>query len=64
MTFAEILRKSLRKVSSENFLANYLALDVIHAWLCHATDVTHFKTFGFLTFSGSIEMEHWAKMGQ
>ena len=20
------------------------------------------KTFGFLTFSGGIEMEHWAKM--
>ena len=20
------------------------------------------KTFGFLTFSGSIEMEHWAKI--
>ena len=21
------------------------------------------KSFGFLTFSGGIEMEHWAKMG-
>ena len=21
------------------------------------------KTFGFLTFPGGIEMEHWAKMG-
>ena len=24
----------------------------------------HFYTFGFLTFSGGIEMEHWAKMGK
>ena len=22
------------------------------------------KAFGFLTFSGSIEVEHWAKMGE
>ena len=22
------------------------------------------QTFGFLTFSGSIEIEHWAKMGE
>ena len=24
---------------------------------------TRHKTFGFLTFPGGIEMEHWAKMG-
>ena len=24
---------------------------------------TLLKTFGFLTFSGDIEKEHWAKMG-
>ena len=21
------------------------------------------KTFGFMTFSGGVQMEHWAKMG-
>ena len=38
--------------------------------LTHFSPVSHFyihwerqKTFGFLTFSGSIEMWNWAKMG-
>ena len=64
MIFAEILLKSLRKVSSGKFLANYLALDVIHPWLCHAMDVTQLTIFGFLTFLWGIEMKHWTKMGQ
>ena len=39
-------------------------------WLSHFSPMLHFytpwkcqKTFEFLTFSGGIEMEHWAKMG-
>ena len=38
--------------------------------LTHFSPVSHFctpwkrqKTFGFLTFSGGIEMWHWTKMG-
>ena len=26
-------------------------------------EVTFQETFGFLTFSGYMEMKHWAKMG-
>ena len=40
------------------------------AFLTHFSPVSHFytpwkrqKTFGFLTFSGGIEMWHWTKMG-
>ena len=48
---------------------------LVHSWklcliLTHFSPVSHFytpwkhqKTFGFLTFSGSIEMWHWIKMG-
>ena len=53
MIIAEILLKSLRKVSSGNFLINYLALDVIHAcnsipWMLlnsfiHLRPMFHFK---------------------
>ena len=50
------------KLSSTNIvemmLRNYPAL------LTHFSPVSHFYTpFGFLTFSGGIEMWHWTKMG-
>ena len=34
-----------------------------HNSLTHFSQVSHFYTFGFLTFSGGIEMWHWTKMG-
>ena len=39
-------------------------------WLTHFSPMPHFytpwkrqKTYGFLTFSGGIEMWHWTKIG-
>ena len=29
----------------------------------HPEEVTSSKTFGFMTFSGNIEMWHWTKLG-
>ena len=44
---------------------------VLKKTLTHFSPVSHFytpwkhqKTFGFLTFSGGIEMWHWTKMGE
>ena len=53
-----------------DFIRNLLILNFIKQYLTHFTPMSHFynpwkrqKTYGFLTFSGGIEIWHWTKMG-
>ena len=68
-------RTDKRRVDTCNMaIIKTVALVYIWGWekklLTHFSPVSHFytlwkrqKTFGFLTFSGGIEMWHWTKMG-
>ena len=66
LLFLEFLSLQISQ-SSKVFLNSTFWL---HMFLTHFSPVSHFyapwkrqKTKGFLTFSGSIEMWHWTKMG-
>ena len=58
------------RIASQIF-AKLVVAEAYVTWLNNFTPVSHFytpwkrqKNYGFLTFSGGIEMWHWTKMGK